>query len=307
MIEAQRYPYLAQVVDKIANAGAGQRRALGKALEGRNETFFARAERAMAAYERILDREQQDLGVMAEAYLDLCKEMLREQLKFGRTGQYSASSLNLVMESVYQSDEKMRAYMFGLAASQFLWPHHYELYAFFLTCLDRLQRPPARYLEIGPGHGLFLLNAAERFPDCAIDVVDLSPTSIALSRALLEQELPNRSVSFRLQDVNAMDSGAYDLIVMCEVLEHLDDPAAVLASLSNLQNDGGRMFITTCANCPAIDHVYLYRDVAHIRRQLNDCGYAIVEELAVDVNSLPNTAKTRGLKSTSYAALLEKA
>ena len=93
----------------------------------------------------------------------------------------------------------MKAYMMGLALSQFLWPNHYEIYRAFETHLKSIGPNLKSYLEIGPGHGLFLLKVLEYLPpEADIHAVDISAASIDLTRSIIQRlkPLPSYQATF---------------------------------------------------------------------------------------------------------------
>jgi hypothetical protein len=93
---------------------------------------------------------------------------------------------------------------------------------------------------------------------------------------------------------------------MCEVLEHLDCPLNILKKTYALLHDEGRLFITTCANCPAIDHVYLYENVGHIRKEIQEAGFNIVSDLPLPVGNYPDNNWLDTKIEVNYAAMLRK-
>ena len=70
--------------------------------------------------------------------------------------------------------------------------------------------------------------------------------------------------------------------------------------------DATRRIDTTCANCPAIDHVYLYRSVEEIQAHVREAGLKIVAELALPVGSIPRERWSAERVEVNYAAVLEK-
>jgi len=107
-------------------------------------------------------------------------------------------------------------------------------------------------------------------------------------------------------DVAGFDIGEYDYIVMSEVLEHLDDPMLALRNIRGLLSVGGRCFLTTCANCPAVDHVYLFQDAEDIRSHLSAAGFNVIEDLALPIRNLPATTASHTRVGINYAAVLER-
>jgi len=96
-----------------------------------------------------------------------------------------------VVESVYADLSVMKKYMLRLALSQFLWKHHFHLFSFYRTELAKV--PPIRHaLEVGSGHGLFLLEMLKSaHPLDRVDVVDISAQSLALSESLVATLRPD--------------------------------------------------------------------------------------------------------------------
>jgi 2-polyprenyl-3-methyl-5-hydroxy-6-metoxy-1,4-benzoquinol methylase len=90
---------------------------------------------------------------------------------------------------------------------------------------------PSSVLEVGCGEGYVLAAIHEARPDVDLHGVDLSAPAIAEARDRLPAE-----VDLRVADATALGDAepAHDLVMMVEVLEHLDDPAAMLADLGTL-------------------------------------------------------------------------
>jgi 2-polyprenyl-3-methyl-5-hydroxy-6-metoxy-1,4-benzoquinol methylase len=104
----------------------------------------------------------------------------------------------------------------------------------FLAALAQLaQRSGARLVhEIGCGEGFLSTTLAER--GFTVRGSDLSPSAVAIARRrAAELGLP---VSFRVADLYALmpEPDGAELVVCCEVLEHLADPARALGVLARL-------------------------------------------------------------------------
>jgi SAM-dependent methyltransferase len=104
----------------------------------------------------------------------------------------------------------------------------------FLAALAELaQRSGARRVhEAGCGEGFLSTMLAER--GFAVRGSDLSPSAVAIARRrAADLGLP---VSFRVADLYALtpEPDGAELVVCCEVLEHLGDPARALGVLARL-------------------------------------------------------------------------
>ncbi len=226
---------------------------------------------------------------IADAYNTIVNDTLMEQIYFQREGTYRHSSFQEVADAVYFNDDYMRRYMYGLAITGFLWPNHAALHRFFLDTLPR--RRGGRYLEVGPGHGFYFMKAMELSGCDHYTGVDISRTSLDLTDAIVREYLPERvdDVSLVEADFLELEAGdePFDLLVMGEVLEHVETPVRFLEKLAELAAPDARVFVTTCVNAPAIDHIYLYPDVASVENQLTGSGFTIVDKLLA-----PYTGKT---------------
>ena len=79
----------------------------------------------------------------------------------------------------------------------------------------------------------------------------------------------------------------YDFITMGEVLEHVEQPRDLLLRVHSLLSPEGRAYITTPANAPTRDHIYLFNSAAEIRDMLNSAGLTIEREVTQFASDLP--------------------
>ncbi len=299
-------PTFKRIVDSVHIKSPMQKKYLARHFARRDETFFVRAEAFAKKFISYLEKIDFSVDQAVQAYLEVCKDMLTSQMTFKSTQKYSCTSAEEARGAVYSSSEKMTNYMVGLLLTQYLWPNHYEMYVFFLREMKKL-KSVKKVLEIGPGHGLYFAESVTQFPDAHFDAIDISPTSKKLSEALVSQFTGNMQCKVELKDVNQLASDRqYDYIVMGEVLEHLEDPKSVLRKIYSLLNNNGYFFMTTCANAPAIDHIYLYDSVEHIQRELRECGFEPVSELSLPVEDLPRDQWKNHKVEVNYAAMLTK-
>lgn len=282
-----------------------QKKAMQSFLKDRDDIFWWRAERVSSKMLSLCEKSDLSIEYIVDAYLAMCKNMIKEQVRFRRTGKYSCKSAAEANINIYSSAKEMTSYMYGLALSQFLWPNHYAMYDFFISESRKITRIES-YLEIGPGHGLFLAESINNFPHVRFDSIDISPISKDISESIVQHFTGTTKCNFQVKDVNHLSSGDYDYIVMCEVLEHLDDPMSVMAKIRNLLKEDGRFFITTCANCPAIDHVYQYHGVDHIRTEIQEAGFKIVSELPLPVGDFTKNQWAEQKIEVNYAAMLKR-
>lgn len=97
-----------------------------------------------------------------------------------------------------------------------------------------------RILDVGCGNGSQLAIPLARL-GCWLTGIDMHEGSIDEARRLAS-DLDN--VDFKCVDLDAVDDGAFDVVILSEVLEHVADPAALLRSSIKKMKRGGRVIIT---------------------------------------------------------------
>jgi 2-polyprenyl-3-methyl-5-hydroxy-6-metoxy-1,4-benzoquinol methylase len=115
----------------------------------------------------------------------------------------------------------------------------------------------SRVLDIACGAGLLCRKIQERVPGARVLGVDFSEYTITQN----QQRDADLGVQYRCVDIRhrlGAIGEQFDAITMCEILEHLEQPEAVVADAFDLLRPGGR-FILTCPHDDAIP------DPEHIR------------------------------------------
>ena len=67
----------------------------------------------------------------------------------------------------------------------------------------------------------------------------------------------------------------FDLVVISEVLEHLERPDQALRFLHTALNDDGRIFINVPLNSPSPDHIYLLSSPEDVTDLVEGAGFAV--------------------------------
>lgn len=102
-----------------------------------------------------------------------------------------------------------------------------------------------RTLELGSFKGDFTRRLSQRFDD--ITCVEASSEALSIARAALPERI--KFINSRFEDVVLPEK--YDNIILTHVLEHIDDPIAVLKRINDeWLADGGRFFLV-CPNANA--------------------------------------------------------
>ena len=100
----------------------------------------------------------------------------------------------------------------------------------------------ARVLDYACGQGHFTCLLAERYPGISFQGVDIAPAAIEVGRRhIAEKGLEN--VALRAGDTSSLE-GPYDLILACEILEHVAEPDALADALESHLAPGGSLCFT---------------------------------------------------------------
>ena len=102
----------------------------------------------------------------------------------------------------------------------------------------------ARALDVGCGGGLLAEELARAGAETA--ALDLSPNALAQARA--HAAAGGLAVDYRLEDAAAHAAARpehYDVLTCMELLEHVPEPAALLADCARLLRPGGALFLST--------------------------------------------------------------
>lgn len=148
---------------------------------------------------------------------------------------------------------------YGISSAEHFW-FQWRMRA-LASCLRALPLPtnlPLRALEVGCGTGL-LRRQIETSTAWIVDGADLNP-------AALEQNVGGRgrTLLYNIQEASPEFTLAYDVVILFDVLEHIDDTESFLRAAFLHLRPGGWMLV----NVPALDWLYSNydRSVGHLRR-----------------------------------------
>ena len=296
------------ILDYIYKKAPLQKKKIDSFLVNKSKDFMDEFNDFLFLYIDFLEDNNLNIEYGVNAYLKMVNDMFRSQVYFMRTGEYPVSKSKDAIENVYNNSTEMLSYMTGLALSQYLWRSHYEMFRNLKNELSQNKSKIRSYLEIGPGHGLFLKNAIDILDsDVDMTAIDISPVSLDISKSIIKHFFPLKKINFINKDMLDLDLNAsYDFIVMGEVIEHVENPHLLLNKINNLLSPTGNAFLSTCVNCPAIDHVYHFHTVDEIRDMFKSCGLSILSEKILPVENLPMTEIVDKKITINYSAIVER-
>ena len=283
------YPYFSELIQEVVVRFPIQKKAIELFAFPQGDDYWKFGERVSVGVSKMRDVSP------ADAYRQLCLDLMTEQRHFDRTGEYRQTQRG-ANDQIYSQPDTMRPYVVGLMLSYLFWQNHYEMMKFYIA---HLPQSPRYVLDVGAGHGLFSVEMLRENPEVYLDIVDISEASLQLTHETLQaMGVYPAKVLFRHGDFLTETFGehGYDFLIMGEIIEHVEDVQGFLQKASSLLRHGGKIFLSTCANCPAPDHVYQFHSVNEIRETIYRSGLVINSDLA-----LPTLSTT-----VNYCAILSR-
>lgn len=244
-----------------------------------------------------------------KAYVVMSLDFITLQREVEKTGRYKYSTVAEAQQHAYDNPEVFGGYYIqGLLLSEVFWPNHFRINQLFREFLGRVAKPGARMVEVGVGSGYHLHQLVGLAPDCRYLGVDISAIALDFAQrfAFAGTTQPD-GVSFvhgNACDGISVPEGGADAVICGEVIEHVEDPAALLAGLRRLLPEGGLAFVTTAIFAASIDHIYMFECADDVRRLFRDGGWAVESELVLPV--APNDDPAMHRRPMNYGAILKR-
>ena len=247
----------------------------------------------------------------AVKYLEANQALMQMAEDFRQTGRYPASCY----AEVRPIDREL--YNLRLPLSFIVTNHRFEILQHLVGFLQHERSGPKELLSVGVGTGYEVKVAHDvlnHSQEWQINAFDNSSDFIAFTRDLLAFfGYPTTSVheaTFPLEHAEGLEpyENRFSKIILCEVLEHLEQPAEAIRNLSRALHPNGQMFLTMAINMPQEDHIFLYSTIAQARQQVTDLGLHVVWEFVTPATIMPFDDDQRGeiLRAGNYLCIVEK-
>jgi hypothetical protein len=271
---------IAPNIDAFASAITARypifKKVIASRLNDFGSSWLKRFELEMSVY---FNSDIEAIKRTVEAYCIFSLEAMRLQAKFDRTLSYSASSYGEAVNEVYSNIEYMvNTYLPALLVSHYLWPHHYRQLHWahdnFISKLRDFDR--VRFCDIGIGTGFYSKELLVSLPKALGWGFDISSSSMAHTGQILEKWNVKDRYELCQREFSKPDLEGFNAFISIELLEHLEDPLDFLHQLRAGVEDGAFGFVTAAIDAPNRDHIFLYRDIESIAKQLEIAGFEIL-------------------------------
>ncbi len=187
----------------------------------------------------------------------------------------------------YQHSISREEYDVVLLLSVLFTPHRYRI---MQLLLEKSTGGNALFIGLGPGLELMLTKKKHT----EIHAYDLS------ANKFLFAEFPDVDINIELYTGQKEDY--FDSIYLIELLEHLEDPYALLSTCYTSLKKGGKILLTTATDIPQFDHLYNFpEDHTTFESELKKIGLNVLYK-----EQIPHNYLTMDLKPFNHFYVVEK-
>lgn len=213
-----------------------------------------------------------------KGYAKFALEALRLQKKFDLTQKYENKTYEQASQEVYLNERYMKdLYLPGLLLSHYMWPHHYRQKIWMTEKFLPLVKNGGRFCDVGVGTGFYSRYLLQYLPDISGFGFDISRFSLESAQDLIKKSGLNSRYQVNEMLIEEWKGEKFDVFLSVEVLEHLSDPMQYLRYLASVLKSGAYGVITAAIDAPNRDHIYLYRHVDEIGKQISEAGFKIID------------------------------
>tara|TARA_B100000315_G_scaffold245933_1_gene272573 strand:- start:508 stop:1317 length:810 start_codon:yes stop_codon:yes gene_type:complete len=241
-------------------------------------------------------------------YSEESNKLSQLQREFEKTGEYKNSSYSEV------DIIDVELYNLRLLMSFITSVHRFEILVMLENFIKSETSGPKKLLSIGVGSGYEIKLCNDYMEDWKFYAYDKGSENINYASDLLRFfNYSNKSLrykSFPLERKTGISKhkNVYGKIILCELLEHLENPVQALQSARYSLHPEGIMFLTMAINIAQEDHIYLYSSIEQAKNQVKENGLTIIKELIVPQTlfTFKESERVKDLKRGAYVCIVKK-
>lgn len=166
--------------------------------------------------------------------------------------------------------------------------------------MDGITQPAPRMLDVGCGGGIL----SEALAEAGADVTGIDLSQLSLEVAAKHAQTRGIKVDYQYQSVEELakaQPASFDAITCMEMMEHVPEPANIVAACAKLLKPGGHFFCSTINRTPKSLFAVIF--VGEYILRLLPRGTHTYSKL-IKPNELRKWAKDNGLEFVSIASLI---
>jgi 2-polyprenyl-3-methyl-5-hydroxy-6-metoxy-1,4-benzoquinol methylase len=215
--------------------------------------------------------------ILIEGYCEFVVDVNRAQKRYEKHRAYENRSFAEVYKKVYSNTEFMQRYHWGVYCSTFIWSHHIRIYQFFERHFIPLLKSsePGRLIDVGAGSGVWHLLALRAVPHWRVTAVDVSQPSIDRSRAMAALVSANAIEHVCVDATKWQPETRAQAGISCFLLEHLERPHELMATLANCLEAGAHAFVTAALTAAEVDHIFEFNRESEVVQLAERAGFRV--------------------------------
>ncbi len=224
---------------------------------------------------------EQTLEIVARSYANFTMSVNLHQARYELAGHYQASSTAEFQSDLYDRQERMEEYLWGVYLTFFLWPHHLRLARFFEERYLPRITPGSRILELAFGHGGWGQWALTETENTTLTGVDISESSVEIARALAHSSKLAPRTEYRQGDALSLaEKPSFDQAICGFVIEHLEQPHLLYEALASHLRPGGILFLTGALTAAQEDHIFEFVRESELVTMAEVAGFRALETVS---------------------------
>jgi SAM-dependent methyltransferase len=238
------------------------------------ERFDRLAEQFLTWSREVLGPEY--LSVVSRSYANFTTSVNLQQMRYEVSGRYEPETS--FHQDLYQTEERMDEYLWGVYLSFFLWPHHLRLARFFEERFLPRIAPGSRLIELAFGPGQWGQCTLLGSNGTTLVGVDIAPSSQAIATRLAAAAGLSSRVDYRQGDaLEPALTPEFEVGICGFVMEHLEQPQRLFAAMASHLKPGSLCFMTGALTAAQEDHVYEFRRESEIVVMAEQAGFRLLE------------------------------
>lgn len=299
----KKFKNLSKITDKITEGNPLQKKKIINQLKKYDNKTLSDLEKIALDIIIVSKKNKFTIKNISKFYNDLCIETMQEQLYLKKFNTYRSIKEKKSNLKLYNSNFKMKKYILALMLTQIYWNSHVKIFKWYKKKIKNLNLN--YFLEIGSGHGLLSKELIKKKNLKGV-ICDISQQSLNFTKKILGNFVKSNKIEFKKIDFfNLKPNKKFDFVVMGEVIEHVDNPIKFLKKVKTIITKDGKIFISTCANCAQVDHIYHFKSIEQIRNLIKKTKLKIMSELISPSEKIKKDKWKKEKISINYCAILE--